>query len=88
MATRQIAAQKERKAKTVSKETEAIDLQSDLQSVRVWRPKNVSTTVNGVDDIDVRDGSLLLLKRHANGRETCMVVFSPGQWITANVEPG
>ena len=39
-----------------------------------------------LDDIDVRDGSLLLLKRTAGGRETCMMVFSPGQWISANVD--
>jgi len=45
------------------------------------------TIVNDVDDIDVRDGALLLLRREPNGRETCMMVFSPAQWICANVEP-
>jgi hypothetical protein len=45
------------------------------------------TIVDGVDDIDVRDGSLLLLKRTAGGGETCMMVFSPGQWISVNVDP-
>ena len=45
------------------------------------------TIVTDVDDIDVRDGSLLLIKRAANGRETCMMVFSPGQWVSANVDP-
>jgi hypothetical protein len=53
----------------------------------VARPKNVVTIVNDVDDMDVRDGSLLLLRREANGRETCMMVFSPAQWISANVDP-
>jgi hypothetical protein len=55
--------------------------------VRVSRPKNTVTIVNDVDDIDVRDGSLLLLKRAGNGRETCMMVFGPGQWISVNVDP-
>ena len=49
--------------------------------------KNVVTTVTEVDDMDVRDGSLLLLRREANGRETCMMVFSPAQWLCANVDP-
>jgi hypothetical protein len=75
------------KSPTKPRETPSTDLQPRLQSVRVSRPKNTVTVVNNVDDIDVRDGSLLLLKRDANGRETCMVAFSPGQWITANVEP-
>jgi hypothetical protein len=45
------------------------------------------TIVTDVDDMDVRDGSLLLLRREPNGRETCMMVFSPAQWISANVDP-
>ena len=69
------------------KETEAFSLPQTLQTVRVFRPKNTVTMVSGVDDIDVRDGSLLLLKRDSGRGETCMVVFSPGEWITANVEP-
>ena len=32
------------------------------------------------------DGSLLLLRREPNGRETCMMVFSPAKWICANDE--
>jgi hypothetical protein len=75
------------KGATKPKETEPLALASELKSVRVSRPKNVVTVVNAVDDIDVRDGSLLLLKRAANGRETCMMVFSPGQWISVNVDP-
>jgi hypothetical protein len=75
------------KAATKSKETEPLGLPTELQSVRVVRPKNVVTVVTAVDDIDVRDGSLLLLKRSAGGRETCMMVFSPGQWISVNVDP-
>ena len=76
-------------AKTIPKrkETPALHLSSELGTVHVFRPKNSVTIVTDVDDIDVRDGSLLLLKRAANGRETCMMVFSPGQWISANVEP-
>jgi len=76
-------------AKTIPKrkETPAVHLSSELGTVHVFRPKNSVTIVTDVDDIDVRDGSLLLLKRAANGRETCMMVFSPGQWISANVEP-
>ena len=77
MAKRQIAIKKTTKGKTTLNETEEITLEPDLQSVRVWRPKNSVTTVNGVEDIDVRDGSLLLLRRQANRRETCMMVFSP-----------
>jgi hypothetical protein len=73
--------------KTKSKEEPPITLQQQLQFVRVSRPKNTVTIVNDVDDIDVRDGSLLLLKRAGNGRETCMMVFSPGQWISVNVDP-
>jgi len=69
------------------KETPAVHLSSELGTVHVFRPKNSVTIVTDVDDIDVRDGSLLLLKRAANGRETCMMVFSPGQWISANVDP-
>jgi hypothetical protein len=64
-----------------------LSLPPQLQSVHVFRPKNVVTVVTGVDDIDVRDGALLLLKRPASGRETCMMVFSPGQWISVNVDP-
>jgi len=76
-------------AKTIPKrkETPAVHLSSELGTVHVFRPKNSVTIVTDVDDIDVRDGSLLLLKRAANGRETCMMVFSPSQWISANVEP-
>jgi hypothetical protein len=70
-----------------SKEGATLTLPVQLQTVRVSRPKNVVTTVTDVDDIDVRDGSLLLLRRAASGRETCMMVFSPGQWIGANVDP-
>ena len=55
--------------------------------MHVTRPKNVVTIVTDVDDIDVRDGSLLLLRRDPSGRETCMMVFSPAQWISANVDP-
>jgi hypothetical protein len=76
-------------AKSPAKPTEqaTLSLPARLQSVRVSRPKNLVTLVDDVDDIDVRDGSLLLLKRATNGRETCMMVFSPGQWISANVDP-
>ena len=76
-------------AKTISKrkETATLQLSSQLGTVHVFRPKNSLTIVTDVDDIDVRDGSLLLLKRAANGRETCMMVFGPGQWINANVDP-
>ena len=69
------------------KETPPLHLPSQLQTVQVFRPKNCVTIVTDVDDIDVRDGSLLLIKRAPNGRETCMMVFSPGQWISTNVEP-
>jgi hypothetical protein len=41
------------------------------------------TIVNNVDDIDVRDGSLLLLKRGPGQ----VMVFSPAQWISVNVDP-
>ena len=68
------------------KETPTLHLPSQLQTVHVFRPKNRITVVTDVDDIDVRDGSLLLLKR-ASGRETCMMVFSPGQWVSVNVDP-
>ena len=76
-------------AKTAAKpkETPTLHLPSQLQTVHVFRPKNCVTVVTDVDDIDVRDGSLLLLKRAPNGRETCMMVFSAGQWVSANVEP-
>ena len=60
------------------KETATLQLSSQLATVHVFRPKNFVTVVADVDDIDVRDGSLLLIKRAANGRETCMMVFSPG----------
>jgi len=70
-----------------AKETTTLSLPGKLQTVHVTRPKNVVTIVNDVDDIDVRDGSLLLLRREPNGRETCMMVFSPAQWISANVDP-
>jgi len=63
--------------KPKSQEAPPINLQPQLQFVHVSRPKNIVTTVNDVDDIDVRDGSLLLLKRAGNGRETCMMVFWP-----------
>ena len=64
-----------------------LSLPTQLQTVHVFRPKSVVTIVTDVDDIDVRDGSLLLLKRNLGGRETCAMVFSPGQWISANVDP-
>ena len=73
-------------ATKTSKET-TLSLPGKLQTVHVTRPKNVVTTVTEVDDIDVRDGSLLLLRREPNGRETCMMVFSPTQWLCANVDP-
>jgi hypothetical protein len=57
------------------KETPALHLPSELGTVQVFRPKNCVTIVTDVDDIDMRDGSLLLLKRAPNGRETCMMVF-------------
>jgi hypothetical protein len=69
------------------KETATLQLSPQLGTVHVFRPKNFVTIVTNVDDIDVRDGSLLLIKRAASGRETCMMVFSPGQWISANVDP-
>jgi hypothetical protein len=69
------------------KESQSMTLQQDLRSVRVSRPKNITTIVNDVDDIDVRDGSLLLLRRDANGGETCMMVFGPTQWVSVNVDP-
>ena len=68
-------------------EAPPISLDAQLHSVRVSRSKSTVTIVDGVDDIDVRDGSLLLLKRTAGGGETCMMVFSPGQWISVNVDP-
>jgi hypothetical protein len=68
-------------------DTATLQLSSQLGAVQVFRPKNSVTIVTDVDDIDVRDGSLVLIKRAANGRETCMMVFSPGQWISANVDP-
>jgi hypothetical protein len=76
-------------AKTTAKlkETPALNLPSQLQTVQVFRPKNSATIVTDVDDIDVRDGSLLLIKRAPNGRETCMIVFSPGQWVSTNADP-
>ena len=75
-------------AKTAAKpkETPTLHLPSQLQTVHVFRAKNCVIVVTDVDDIDVRDGSLLLLKRAPNGRETCMMVFSPGQWVSANVD--
>lgn len=75
------------KAPTKTTQSTTLSLPAQLQGVQVNRPKNVVTTVTDVDDIDVRDGSLLLLRRAPNGRETCMMVFSPGQWISANVDP-
>ena len=69
------------------KATTTLSLPAQLQTVHVFRPKGVVTIVTDVDDIDVRDGSLLLLKRIAGGRETCAMVFSPAQWISANVDP-
>jgi len=75
------------KSPTKSKETATLNLPAQLQSVRVSRPKGLVTVVTDVDDIDVRDGSLLLIRRSPNGRETCMMVFSPGQWTCANVDP-
>jgi len=64
-----------------------LSLPGKLQTVHVTRPKNVVTIVTDVDDMDVRDGSLLLLRREPNGRETCMMVFGPAQWVSANVDP-
>ena len=75
------------KATTKTSKETTLSLPGKLQTVHVTRPKNVVTTVTEVDDMDVRDGSLLLLRREANGRETCMMVFSPAQWISANVDP-
>jgi len=75
------------KASTKTSKEITLSLPGKLQTVHVTRPKNVVTIVNDVDDIDVRDGSLLLLRREHNGRETCMMVFSPAQWICANVDP-
>ena len=69
------------------KETATLHLSAGLQTVHVFRPRNYVTVVTDVDDIDVRDGSLLLIKRAPIGRETCMMVFSPGQWISTNVDP-
>ena len=76
-------------AKALTKTTKetTLSLPGKLQTVHVTRPKNVVTTVTEVDDMDVRDGSLLLLRREPSGRETCMMVFSPAQWISANVDP-
>jgi hypothetical protein len=76
-------------AKALTKTTKetTLSLPGKLQTVHVTRPKNVVTTVTEVDDMDVRDGSLLLLRREPNGRETCMMVFSPTQWLCANVDP-
>jgi hypothetical protein len=75
------------KASTKTPQSATLNLPGKLQTVHVTRPKNVVTIVNDVDDIDVRDGSLLLLRREPNGRETCMMVFSPAQWVCANVDP-
>ena len=75
------------KATTKTPQSTTLSLPGKLQTVHVTRPKNVVTIVTDVDDIDVRDGSLLLLRREPNGRETCMMVFSPAQWICANVDP-
>jgi hypothetical protein len=89
MAKRQTTVKKRSpsKAQLLVKQTEALSLPSALQTVRVFRQKNTVTTVTNVDDIDVRDGSLLLLKRDSGRGETCMIAFIPGEWITANVEP-
>ncbi len=75
------------KATTKTSKETTLSLPGKLLTVHVTRPKNVVTTVTEVDDMDVRDGSLLLLRREANGRETCMMVFSPAQWLCANVDP-
>jgi len=75
------------KTPTKAPNSTTLNLPGKLQTVHVTRPKNVVTIVTDVDDIDVRDGSLLLLRREPNGRETCMMVFSPAQWICANVDP-
>jgi hypothetical protein len=75
------------KAATKTPKSTTLSLPGKLQTVQVMRPKNMVTIVTDVDDIDVRDGSLLLLRREPNGRETCMMVFSPAQWISANVDP-
>jgi hypothetical protein len=75
------------KASTKLPQSTTLSLPGKLQTVHVTRPKNVVTIVTDVDDMDVRDGSLLLLRREPNGRETCMMVFGPTQWISANVDP-
>jgi hypothetical protein len=69
------------------KETATLQSSSQLGTVHISRPKNFVTIVTDVDDIDVRDGALMLIKRAANGRETCMVVFGPSQRVSANVDP-
>ena len=75
------------KVSTKIPQSTTLSLPGKLQTVHVTRPKNVVTIVTDVDDMDVRDGSLLLLRRESNGRETCMMVFGPTQWISANVDP-
>jgi hypothetical protein len=56
------------------------------RSVIVYRPKGTITRANDIDNIEVRDGSLLLMTRDANAL-TCRVVFGPGQWLSVNVAP-
>jgi hypothetical protein len=52
------------------KETASLQLSSQVGTVRVFRPKSFVTVVTEVDDIDVRDGSLLLIKRASCSRRT------------------
>ena len=54
------------KATTKTPQSTTLNLPGKLQTVHVTRPKNVVTIVNDVDDIDVRVGSLLLLRRDHN----------------------
>ena len=67
------------KAATKTAKETTLSLPGKLQIVHVTRPKNVVTIVTDVDDIDVRDGSLLLLRREPSGREACMMVFRPAR---------
>ena len=55
------------KAPTKTSKETTLSLPGKLQTVHVTRPKNVVTIVNDVDDIDVRDGSLLLYRGDGAG---------------------
>ena len=73
-------------AKTIPKrkETPAFHLSSQLGTVQVFRPKNSVTIVTDVDDIDVCDGSLLLLQRAGNGRiDVCAKAKREFPWPSA-----